>query len=87
MKERLSVVSGCPQCGAPIYGKKTIAADEQPVSKKSCVCLGFYWFQTLPPPMQIVPYTSPLLSWRPVTWTVTSGHTTGGDILPLTTAG
>lgn len=38
-EERLSVVGHCP-CGAPIYGKKTLAVQETPTVRFSCECHG-----------------------------------------------
>lgn len=35
---RLTVVSSCPDCGAPIYGKEAIFSNEKPVIVMSCRC-------------------------------------------------
>lgn len=34
----LSIVSTCPDCGNPIYGKERIAVGEVPIVVKSCHC-------------------------------------------------
>ena len=36
--EALEVVGTCPYCGAPIYGKKVVPSDQNPIVKYSCVC-------------------------------------------------
>ena len=33
-----TIVSKCPHCGAPIYGKKRINDDTDPVVTFACVC-------------------------------------------------
>ncbi len=38
VKTRLEVVGACNQCGSPIYGRKSLWADESPVVKRSCLC-------------------------------------------------
>lgn len=39
---RLFIVGHCPTCNAPIYGKDSIEADEQPVVKFTCDCHPIY---------------------------------------------
>ncbi len=34
----LCVVSECPTCGSPIYGKSKLLPDEAPIVKRSCKC-------------------------------------------------
>lgn len=33
-----TIVSSCPKCGAPIYGKATVLVDEVPTVKRTCSC-------------------------------------------------
>ena len=37
-REPLEIVSACPRCGCPIYGKKRITADEPLIVHLSCDC-------------------------------------------------
>jgi predicted nucleic acid-binding Zn ribbon protein len=37
-KQLLPIVSHCPTCGAPVYGKQLVASDETPEVKYSCDC-------------------------------------------------
>jgi hypothetical protein len=58
-ENKLSIISKCTDCGAPIYGAKTVKIDEEPVVKFSCDCrlkttnLGI---QYIPQPIYIQPY-------------------------------
>lgn len=36
--EKLTVVGHCPTCGSPIYGPRSVTADETVVAKHSCAC-------------------------------------------------
>lgn len=36
--EALEIVSECPDCGCPIYGKKEILSTETPIVKRTCYC-------------------------------------------------
>lgn len=37
-QELLSIVSHCPKCGSPIYGKQLVPQNETPSVKRSCNC-------------------------------------------------
>lgn len=92
MAKKLTIVSSCPRCGAPIYGRREIAEDEQPVSKKSCACIPeAVWLPTPFPyqPTQPQPLTvgDPPCGISP--WAPTCGDGTGGKppVMPSTTCG
>lgn len=34
----LEVVGSCPKCGSPVYGRRTVHAEEVPVVKTTCNC-------------------------------------------------
>lgn len=34
----LEVVAACPECGAPVYGRKTLLATDVPEVRHSCDC-------------------------------------------------
>lgn len=37
--EQLEVVSSCPQCGSPVYGKRTMArGGQEPPVRHTCAC-------------------------------------------------
>lgn len=87
--KKLSVVGSCPRCGAPIYGRREIAEDEQPVSKKSCACIPEWAYLPTPlpyqptgpsplGPMPVPPYIvgdppNVINPWAPVVGTTTCG--------------
>jgi hypothetical protein len=36
---QLEIISYCPRCSSPYYGKKIISEGESPVIKRSCSCI------------------------------------------------
>lgn len=64
---RLEIVSQCPHCGSPIYGRKAIAEGELPTVRKSCVCLRIQALPAAPPPASgqsvPIPWTVPFGPW------------------------
>ena len=59
----MTIISNCPDCGAPIYGQKTIKKGDEPEIKYTCTCRVNKWiedFQQIQPvPMVPVPYPVP----------------------------
>jgi hypothetical protein len=36
--QRLEIIGHCPDCNAPIYGPRSVAASETPTVKRTCTC-------------------------------------------------